>query len=75
MTSIDDPIKDLTKRQLEDLAERIQRELQTCIACGNIGAEPHLVRPPRKGTPASLLICPPCFEKHRLPPSRAQAAA
>lgn len=72
---IDDPLKGLTKRQMEDLKERLERELQVCIACGNVGAVPARISlrfPGAKGSSnASIKICMACFEKNRLPDARA----
>jgi hypothetical protein len=66
----DDVLKGLTRRQLEELAAKIALELQTCAICETEGALPYRIS--RKGTVASLLLCKPCFEKHRLPEGRAE---
>jgi len=67
---IQDALKDLTKRQLEELREKIDKELQTCAVCGNEGALYYLIT--RKGIRASIYLDKPCFEKYRLPESRAK---
>lgn len=69
-----DALKGLTKRQMEDLAAALAKELQECVLCGTEGAEFYLVRPRRReaGERATMLFCVPCFEKHRLPESRAK---
>jgi hypothetical protein len=66
---IDDALKDMTRRQLEDLQARIEKELRSCTLCGNEGATPYSIV--HDGTRASMLFCKPCFEKHRLPEGRA----
>jgi hypothetical protein len=60
----------MTKRDLEDLEEEIKRRLLSCFLCGNVGAVPWRVS--GRGTVATLLICKPCFEKHRLPEGRSE---
>lgn len=67
--AIEDALKGLTRRQLEDLQAQIERELQACTLCSAEGAEPYNVG--RHGVRASMLFCKPCFEKHRLPETRA----
>lgn len=67
--TMDDALKGLTRKQLEELQVRIERELRSCTLCGTEGAEAYAVS--RKGTRASLLLCKPCFERHRLPEGRA----
>jgi len=66
----EDPLSGLSRRKLEELRERIDRELQSCVIDGREGAVPMLVS--NKGTRATLLICIPCFERLRLPQSRSE---
>jgi hypothetical protein len=72
-----DALKDLPRRELEDLRDEIDRELVKCAACGNEGARPLAVRfrpgGARATIDASIPFCLPCVEKHRLPASRAEA--
>lgn len=68
MATIDDALKGLTRRQLEDLRERLEKELQQCTVCGTEGAVAYTVS--KKGVRASMLFCKPCFERHRLPEGR-----
>jgi hypothetical protein len=63
-----DVLKGLTKAQLLELREQLDRELVTCLLCGNIGALVYRLTS-RAGTKAKLPLCLPCFEKHRLPES------
>lgn len=73
--AIEDALKGLTRRQLEDLHEQIERELRTCVVCGCEGASPFRVTGKAIGTNnavrASMLFCKPCFERHRMPVTRA----
>ena len=64
-------LEGLTRRDLEALAARIARQLVACTLCGREGAEPYRVT--RGGITASLLLCTPCFEQHRLPEGRAES--
>jgi len=66
---MDDALKSLTRRQLEDLQRKIERELKACILCGSEGATAYSVWH-RNTSKASLQLCRPCFEKHRLPAGR-----
>ena len=61
-------LKSLTRRQLEDLRESIDKELQSCVVDGREGAE--LYRISKRGQRASIMLCLPCFEKLRLPELR-----
>ena len=73
-----DALKDLSRRELEELKTEVERELVGCAVCGNEGARPLTVRfKPGKGSmiSASIPFCQPCVEKHRLPESRAEAPA
>lgn len=67
---LDDALNSMTKRDLEELEEEIKRRLLSCLLCGNVGASPY--RLSRANTSASLFLCKPCFEKHRLPESRSE---
>lgn len=68
---IDDALEAMTRRELEALQEKIDRQLQSCVIDGREGAETYVVS--RQGTRASIRLCKPCFEKLRLPESRAEA--
>ena len=72
MTTIDDALKGMTRKQLEELRERVELELQSCVLCGSEGAASYHVRGGRaaKGAMAAMLFCKPCFEKYRLPETR-----
>ena len=74
---IADALDGLSARELEDLRGAIGKRLATCIVCGADGASPVRFSTP-KSSPASkarvsLLICPACFEKHRLPEARSES--
>jgi hypothetical protein len=73
-TKLDDALASMTKRDLEELQDEIGRRLVACLICGNEGAESWRVtgHGTAKGKVASLMICKPCFEKHRLPEGRAE---
>jgi hypothetical protein len=75
LTTADDALKNLTRRELEDLRARIERELVSCVICNREGAKAYRVRASGRGstTEASLDLCTPCFEKHRRPASNAEA--
>lgn len=62
-------IKGLSKRQLEELADAVARELQACTLCGTEGARSYVVQ--ATGFKVSMLFCKPCIEKNRLPEARA----
>ena len=73
---IDDALSSLTRRDLERLREEIDKRLVACTICGSDGAEAVRVTASKRfgtggGVGATLLICKPCFEKHRLPEGRA----
>jgi hypothetical protein len=68
----DDVLAGLTRRQLQELAAKIDRQLQACAIDGREGAEPYRIR--RGNVDASILLCKPCFERLRLPASRADEA-
>lgn len=73
---MDDALNGMTKRQLEDLRGRIDKRLQACAIDGNDGAVPVRATARRgKGSVAfTLLMCPSCIERHRLPEGRAEVA-
>ncbi|MGV0985082.1 MAG: hypothetical protein ACOYB2_11035 [Limnohabitans sp.] len=74
-----DPVKDaldgMSAKQLERMRELIDRRLASCVIDGTDGAVP--VRCTAKMNANSLtftlLLCPACIEKHRLPESRSEA--
>jgi len=65
-----DALDSLTRRDLEQLQEQIARRLLTCTVCGSDGAD--AVRLSAHGIVASLMLCKPCLEKHRLPEGRSE---
>jgi hypothetical protein len=69
---IDDALDGLSAREVEEFMVRARRRLQRCVACGSEGAEPVRVR--RGKQAASLMLCPACFERHRLPEGRSASA-
>lgn len=73
MNAVADALKGMTKRQLEELHGKIERELRTCVLCGTEGARTFKVRDVThsSGRHAAMRFCDPCFEKHRVPESRA----
>ena len=73
---LDDALASMTRRDLEELQSEIVHRLAICLICGNEGAEAWRVagHGAAKGKAASLMICKPCFEQHRLPESRADEA-
>jgi hypothetical protein len=78
VTGMEGALKGMTRRQLEDLGDKIARELRACTLCGIEGASPFRVIATGgglRGNKASLLLCMPCFEKHRLPEGRAEMSA
>ncbi len=74
-----DALDSMTSRDLERLQEEIARRLVKCVVCGGDGAVPvqavvkRGVSAGRSGTRATLMVCPPCFSKHRLPEGRSRA--
>ena len=71
---IDDALNSLTRRDLERMREQIEKRLVACTLCGGDGAEAVRVSGTKRwggGVDAALMICRPCFEKHRLPRGRA----
>ena len=78
LAQVDDALDSLTRHDLERMQERIAKRLQTCLVCGGDGAEAlRLVASRHFGSAAtaSLMVCKPCFEKHRLPEARAAVSA
>jgi hypothetical protein len=71
---LDDALSSMTRRDLEDLRGEIDRRLVLCMLCGTDGAAPFRVagRGNDAGKVASLMLCRPCFEKHRLPEGRSE---
>jgi hypothetical protein len=71
---LDDALSSMTKRDLEQLQHEIERRLVTCLICDSEGADAMMVAGlgAAKGKRAVLLLCKPCFEKHRLPESRSE---
>ena len=67
---MDDAIDSLSAREAERLKERLERRLQRCIICDSDGAIPVRVTIHRPSAAFTLLMCPACIEKHRLPESR-----
>ena len=74
-----DALKSMTRRQMEELRSRLDKELQSCILCGTEGAIPYVITRNNRTKGASaaratVLLCVPCFEKIRLPEGRAVEA-
>lgn len=65
-------LEGMSRRDLEDLAARITRQLQSCTLCGREGAETYSIA--RRNTKGSIVLCRPCFEQHRLPEGRAEVS-
>lgn len=74
MARIDDAIDGLSARELEDLRAKIDRRLQACIIDGTDGAIAVRATAKVRGSAVafSLLLCPACIERHRLPEGRAE---
>jgi hypothetical protein len=74
VNGIDDAIDGLPARDLERIQARIAKRLQACVIDGRDGAIPVAARfrPSTAASEAriSLLLCPACIEKHRLPEGR-----
>ena len=72
---LDDALASMTRRDLEALRAEIEARMVACTVCGKDGAVPvHVTSAKFDGgskTTASLYLCKPCFEKHRLPEGRA----
>lgn len=71
---IADALDGLTARDLEALRGRIDRRLQVCAIDAADGAIPVKVAARLRGNEArfTLLICPACIERNRLPEGRAE---
>ncbi len=71
---IKDALDGLSARELEHMRDLIDKRLAVCAICESDGAFPYRVAAPeaRGKARASLMLCPACFEKHRLPESRAE---
>jgi hypothetical protein len=69
MTDLQDAIDGMSARQVRELMHLAEKRLRECAICGNDGADRLLVQKKVRGstTRASLLMCPACFERHRLP--------
>jgi hypothetical protein len=70
---INDALDGMTAKQLESLIEQAQRRLAACAICSNDGAFPCRVTTKAGSAHTivfSLLLCPACIEKHRLPEGR-----
>lgn len=65
---VKDALDGMSARDLERLRDLIEVRLLACILCGQDGASRYRVS--RHGTRATLLLCPACFERHRLPDER-----
>lgn len=77
MTAImEDALDGLTRKQMLDLEARLQKRLLSCTLCG--GEHPARFRvvgsSKDNSRRAQMLICVPCFEKHRLPDTQAEGA-
>ena len=72
LTAIQDAIDGMTARQVEELKQLAEKRLRQCAVCRSDGADALRVQRKVNGssTYASLLMCPACFERHRLPESR-----
>lgn len=71
----DDALSSMTRRQLETLRAQVDKMLLACTVCGTEGAVAYRVVGKHSGShSASLMLCKPCFEKHRLPEGRAGRA-
>lgn len=72
-----DVVDGLSARDAERLRELLDQRLKVCAIDGFDGADLYLVRKSGRAGDrerASILLCPACFERHRLPESRAEAA-
>ena len=67
---IDDALNGLSARKLREIRQLIDVRLRMCVIDGADGAEPYRIvgyRAARGG--ATLMLCPSCFERVRLPRS------
>ena len=72
-----DALASMTRRELEALRAEIDARMVACTVCGNDGARPVRVTTGGSGhqMAATLYLCKPCFEKHRLPEGRSAEGA
>lgn len=63
-----DALDGLSARDLEAMRLAIDARLRACAVCSEDGATAYLIT--HRGTRASILLCPSCFNHHRLPESR-----
>lgn len=77
MPEIDDALDAMSARDLERLQGKIERRLRACAIDGNDGAVACRVTAPTSRGHAvfSLLLCPACIERHRLPEGRSEDQA
>jgi hypothetical protein len=77
MIGVEDALKGMTRRQMEEMRATLERELRSCSLCGTEGASTFRVIATSgslRGQRASLRMCLPCFEKNRLPEGRTDEA-
>lgn len=69
----DDPLAGLTRRQLEDIRDRVEKQLRSCVIDDREGARPYRITGGHGNAQvASIMLCKPCFERFRLPEGRAR---
>ena len=75
MAAVDDALDGMTARQLEELRTRIDRRLRACAIDAEDGAVPVRASAKLRGSSVTftLLLCPACIERHRLPERRSEA--
>lgn len=73
MPGIDDALDAMPARDLERLRSRIDRRLRSCLVCNADGAIAVRVSAKPRGQHAvfSMMLCPACIDRNRLPESRA----
>jgi hypothetical protein len=69
LNSIDDAVDGISAREAEVLIAKLQKRLSKCAICGTDGADACKIVTRTKAK-ATIMICPACFELHRLPDSR-----
>jgi hypothetical protein len=73
MPTFEDALNGMNRRQIEELVEKAQRRLASCVLCGGDGAYSCRVTS-RLGRPNSvtfsLQLCPACVERNRQPVGR-----
>ena len=70
---IDAALDGLSAREVEQLRRRIDRRLQQCVIDGNDGAVPvRCTAKSHSGATFTLLLCPACIERNRLPEGRSE---